>query len=167
MKAAGFSTNLDSETNFPGKIRGEFWVTSPLWAAVAKRTVMHSLADGLQDLDVDGSRAAVISVVLELLFSLDALRPFHCCEDESRLTCDAWDDVEDVEGHDGGVHIDVVRVENFGIFQRGHDGFGEILGEGVFIGTDYNKGTTVRSGLRRYQSVCRPRSVRGCSAYLV
>lgn len=123
---------------------------------------MHSLADGLQDLDIDGSCAAVISVVLELLFTLDALRPFHCGEDEGRLTCDAWDDVEDVEGHDGGVHIDVVRVEDFGVFQRGHDGFGEIFGEGVFIGTDYNKGVTVRSGLRRYQSVCRPRSVRGC-----
>lgn len=126
---------------------------------------MHSLADGLQDLDVDGGCAAVISVILELLFSLDALRPFHCGEDKGCLTCDAWDDVEDVEGHDRGVHIDVVRVEYFGIFQRGHDGLGEILGEGVFIGTDYNKGAT--SGLCRYQSVCKVRSVRGCCAYLV
>lgn len=37
---------------------------------------MHPFTDVLQDLDVDGSCAAVVAVVLELLVSHDTIRAF-------------------------------------------------------------------------------------------
>ena len=63
---------------------------------------------------------------------------------------DTWDDRAGVEGEDGRVRVDRVRVEDFGEGERGDDGLGEVRCEGVFVRT-----TTIAWALQSVQSAQR------------
>lgn len=97
---------------------------------------MDALADGLEDLDVDGGCAAVVAVVVGVGVrrGVDGAGAFGGGEGAGGGAGDARDDVAGVEGEDGGVRVDGVWVEDGGVFERGEDGGGEVGGEGVFVG---------------------------------
>lgn len=64
MNAAGFARNLDSETNLPVGILVLFIVEGEEIGWGWLLTVVHALADGLEDLYVERGGAAVVPVVL-------------------------------------------------------------------------------------------------------
>ena len=71
---------------------------------------MDALGDRLEDLEVDKGGAAVVAVVLVLVVAGDAVRALDGGEGERRGARDARDDGLRVEGEDGRVHVDLVRV---------------------------------------------------------
>ena len=79
---------------------------------------MDALADGLEDLDVDGGGAAIVAVV----FTGDGFG-------------DARDDVAGVESEYGGVCVDVVWMEDLWEGKRLENRRGEMAREWVFIRT--------------------------------
>ena len=73
-------------------------------------TVMHTFADGLEYFDIEGSRAAVVSVILLFIFADNALGAFTCGKHTSGSGGDAWDNRASVEGQDRGVGVDAVGM---------------------------------------------------------
>ena len=101
------------------------------------RTVVDALGDRLEDLEVDKGGAAVVAVVLVLVVAGDAVRALDGGEGERRGARDARDDGLRVEGEDGRVHVDLVRVEDRRVWEGLEDGRWELVdvGERVFIWT--------------------------------
>lgn len=71
---------------------------------------MHSLADSLQDFDVDSGGAAIVPVIFDVATE---------CEG---CGLDTGDDIGDVVRENGRVDVDIIRVEDPGEAERGDDG---------------------------------------------
>lgn len=100
-------------------------------------TVVHALADSLQDFDVYCCGAAVIPVILELFVADNSVLPFLGCKSERCSPGDSWNDGAGIERQYRGVCVDIVRVEDFGEVKGWEEGFGEFTerGKGVFVWT--------------------------------
>lgn len=70
---------------------------------------MDALADGLQNLYVDGSGTAIVAIVL---VTYDAIRTLGFREGQGGF-CDAWNNVARVKGKYGRVYVDIVRIKDF------------------------------------------------------
>ena len=84
-------------------------------------TVVDALGDGLEDLEVDEGGGAVVAVVLVLGVADDAVRALVRGERERRGARDARHDLLRVEGEDGGVDADLVRVQDRRVRERLQD----------------------------------------------
>jgi hypothetical protein len=77
-------------------------------------TVVNALGDGLQDFNVNRSRAPVIPIIIVLRVGARVRvvdRALGCGERFGRLTRDARHDGRDVKGEDRGVYVDCVWVK--------------------------------------------------------
>ena len=90
----------------------------------------------MEDIDVNGSRRAVVSVILEFVVTSNAFRTLEGCKDKGRLNGDARDNRADVERKYRSIRIDFIRVEDRGIFWRGEDGCRKPCGEGILVWTN-------------------------------
>ena len=77
IKAEGLERNFDSETNFPAEGGGGLMMIHT-WKYYIPHTVVNSLADCLEDLDVDCCGTAVVAVVFVFTVSNDALGSLRC-----------------------------------------------------------------------------------------
>ena len=59
---------------------------------------MHSLADSLQHLYIDGRCAPIVSIVLILVVSFDSFCTFEGRKGQCCLPGNTWDDVANIEG---------------------------------------------------------------------
>lgn len=96
---------------------------------------MDTLADRLQYLDIHSRSTAVVTIILELLVSGEAVGSFLCCQRECGSPSDARDDGAGVEREYGGVGVNVVWVEDFGEINGWEDGVGQAIGERVLVWT--------------------------------
>jgi hypothetical protein len=79
---------------------------------------VDALGDGLEHLNVNGRRRAIVPVILEFIFADNTLGTLKKCKGKSRLHSDARNNRADVEGEYRGVHIDIIWVENGRILRR-------------------------------------------------
>jgi hypothetical protein len=77
-----------------------------------RHTVMDTLADRLQDFDIDRRRTSIVAIII-LLAADDTVGRFGCAAG------DAWDELFDVEGEDFWIGVDGVGIENFGELEWG------------------------------------------------
>lgn len=94
---------------------------------------MDALADGLEDLDVDGRRAPVVPVVLVLVVADDPVRALDRGERGRRLARDARDDRARVQRQDGRVRVDRVRVQQPRERERPQERRRQVRRERVFV----------------------------------
>jgi hypothetical protein len=99
------------------------------------RTVVDMFRDRLENLDIERSSAAVVSIVFVFVVTDDTARPFRGRESDSGRPGYPGMNQTGVEGENRRVHIHGVIVEYFRKFRGLEDGFREVRSERVFIRT--------------------------------
>lgn len=91
------------------------------------RTIVNSLADCLEHLEVDRSSTSIVPIVLVFVLSDDAVRTLQGSKRQGRLLRYTRDDRAGVEREDGRVGVDLVGVQYLWILERFQD-WGRKLG---------------------------------------
>jgi hypothetical protein len=99
------------------------------------RTVVDTFRDRLENLDIERSSAAVVSIVFVFVVTDDTARPFRGRESDCGRPGYPGNNLTGVEGENGRVRIHGVIVEYFRKFRGLEDGFREVRSERVFIRT--------------------------------
>ena len=88
-----------------------------------KLTVVHPLANSLQDFYVNNRCASIVSVVIKFLISCYSPCPLPCCQGQGCVMCDAGNDRVHVKGENRRVDVDFIRVEDLRVRQRWEERF--------------------------------------------
>jgi len=89
------------------------------------RTVVNTFGDRLENFDIKRGSATVVPIVLVFVVTDDALCSFRCCKLDGGRLGYPRNDLSGIEGENGWVRVDGVRVEYF----RKVDGFEDGLGK--------------------------------------
>jgi len=96
---------------------------------------MDTLADSLQNLDVDGGSTAIVAIVLVCVVMGDAMWSFGCREGECGTSRDARNDVARVKRKYGGVDVDIVWIQDGWEGERFQNGVWKVGRERIFVRT--------------------------------
>lgn len=106
-----------------------------MFVVAREDTVMDTLADGLQHLDVDGGSTAVVAIVLVFVIACDAMQAFGSSEGEGCPSRDARNDITRVKVEYGGVDVDGVWMQDAWEGERFQNGLGKVARERTLIRT--------------------------------
>lgn len=126
---------------------------------------MYSLADGLQNFNIDCSCTAVVSVVVCFAVRRAAFGTFDSRELFCSMSGDPWNDVIGVKVEDLCVGVHSVGVKDFGKFQRLKYRLWKVVCEGIFIWAIYGLSTDDKSTCPELHDLLVSPSVPACLGY--